>query len=174
MTSKEKILYWITIPLISALIPALFGWQTLATLNDWIPEEECPGKPIKLTITSPVNGLSLRVSNYGSNSELLSPFIVKSSHPISEDWHIGLLSKGNKSSQYTLIFRRPNTKLSLTEYVWNNLKAVPEHDSNSVEIRAVLVDDYRRVGEYFSSVQQVIESDGVFSVSAPITVNIEK
>ncbi len=174
MRTKEKLLYWFAIPLISALIPVLFGWQTLAKLNGWIPEEECPGKPIKLTITSPVDGLSLDYANYGEQKEFFSSFVVKASHPIAKDWYLGILSKSNNTPQYRLSFPSPDNKLTKTEHVWYRLKAYANDRAASVEVRAVLVDDYRRVGEHFSSVQQVINSDGVYSVSEPVIIKIGK
>lgn len=174
MSTKEKLLYWFAIPLIAALIPVLFGWQTLASLNGWIPADECPGKPIKLSITSPVNDLQLKYNDYGVHKELFSSLVVKASHPISDDWHLGILSKGENDDQYQLSFPWPDNKLTNTEFVWNRLQVVANNGSKSAEVLVVLVDDYRRVGEHFSSVQQVIESDGVYSVSEPITVNFGK
>jgi hypothetical protein len=176
MERKEKLIYWLIVPLVAAAIPVMLGWQTIARLSGWAPISECPGTPVVLTISSPGDGVKVPFENRHKSYRLYNTtFVVETSRPISDEYDIGLLTKGEKDDQYHLVFWWGETRPTSTrvrkdsvDIPWDN--AQPNH----AEVRAVLVDSYKGFGEYYAELSQVTNNKSLIAISEPIVVNFEK
>ncbi|WP_155761304.1 hypothetical protein [Vibrio fluvialis] len=177
MTRKEKILYMFIVPLFSAALPMLFGWQTIAKLSGWIPLEECPGNPTKISISSPGNLVKLPFSSYGGTSVDLynSSIIIDSSRPLSESYDVGVLTKGENDSQFRLSFFHSKEWVSPTRVrQYNPRLHVNSNTNDMIIIQAVVVDSNRGFGEYYSDVSQVTSNKSLIAISEPINIKLDK
>ncbi|RBW64443.1 hypothetical protein DS893_14530 [Vibrionales bacterium C3R12] len=172
MTKSEKFIFWAFIPLLSAAIPVLFGWQVLAELNGWIPRGECPTIPLKVSISSPGNGVKVPYLNYGDSFALnTTTMVIEASRGIPKDYDIALLTKNSDDTQFHL------KELSYSERVSPTLIrkygfSVPIGNaaSKSAEVRAVIVTSMKGFGQYYSSLDQIATNKSVVSISEPISI----
>ena len=172
MTKTEKLMFMVVIPLLSATIPVLFGWQTLANLNGWIPKGECPNAPLGVSISSPGNGVTVPYTHYGKSYGLGSTtIVVEASRAINESYDIALLTKNSDDSQFHFKELYRAERVSPTRIRMSGIHIpISNTSSQTVEIRAVIVNDKKGFGEYYSSVEQVTSNKSFVSISEPITV----
>jgi hypothetical protein len=173
---KERIFYWLFVPILAAVIPALLSWQPLARLYGWAPIDECPGSPVMITITSPGDSVRVPFRETNDTYELTNTtFIVEASRPISEDYDLGLLTKGNKDIQYRLRFWRHEQRVSPTK-IRKGYVHIPldNKSSESVEAWAIVVDSESSFGGYYSDISQITSNKSLIAISEPIVINFDK
>jgi hypothetical protein len=172
MDRKEKIVYWLLVPLLAASLPVFFGWQTVARLSGWAPVAECPGSPVVISIISPGDAVRVPSRDQGGKHELYdTTFVVEASRPVSEDYDWGLVTKGSKDSQYRLRFWWQEERVSPTKVRKGYVNiALEDTASKSVQVWAVLVDSKKSFGEYYSDLSQVTSNKSLIAISKPITI----
>ncbi|ENM5791686.1 hypothetical protein V4V45_003575 [Vibrio mimicus] len=172
MTNSEKFVFWALVPLLSAAIPVIFGWQALAKLNSWVPKSECPTAPLEVSISSPGNGVKVPYANYGDRYGLnTTTIVIEASRSVPKEYDVALLTKNSDDSQYHLKELSFAERVSPTRIRKHGFSIPVDNElSNSVEVRAVVVNSIKGFGQYYSSVEQVENNKSFISISEPITI----
>jgi hypothetical protein len=161
---------------ISAVKPLAGGeckadtWQASARQASWIQLNECPAFPMEFKLTSPGNGA---VVNIEANYEdwFQTPVVFASTRPLPKNSNIGVIFKPADSSNYTVIFPGFERTGSENVYRRNNKITLPfKLKAGKLELRALVVDDERKLGQQFGSLDQIKSSDSSVFISEPTHV----
>ncbi len=176
LKTKDKIIYWGIIPLIAAFIPIIFGWQSIARLNGWIPLTECPNSPLEVSIISPGNEVQVPVVDRVTGFELYNTsIIVEPSREIDDEINIGLLTKGEKDNQFNLQIWTGGYSLEDGSYRKYSPRINLDNISSSyVEVRAVLLKNKGNFGEHYSEISEITRFNSFLSISEPIKIFFKK
>lgn len=177
MTRKEQFVYMLLIPLVAAVLPIIFGWQTVARLSGWIPKDECSGAPVQVSLSSPADAVTIPYKEYGFTEVMLisTPVILETSRPVSEGYKVGVVAKGVNDTQYRLQFFHSPEWVSPTR-IREDSPIIPVNirENQAFEVRAIIVDTDKGFGEFYSEISQITNNKSLIAISDPITVSFQK
>lgn len=150
-------------------------WQELARKDNWLPISQCPAFPLKAQISSPGSGTTFAF-NDERKSTLWTPFVVSLSRHLGDDGDIGFVVKPKNSQNYYVVFplilRAGQTNAYRAEYGIE--LPVQIQKGNEYEVRGLLVDKKKKVGDRFTDVSQILRVDESVILTEPISITIEK
>lgn len=146
-------------------------WQSSARKEQWIPKQECPALALDLKITSPGDKSIINIDP-NNRSRLETPVVIVANHVLPEQSNIGLVVKPSDEENFYVVFPffdRATNRLTLrTTYAVD----FPFHlkPESVVELRAIIVDDEKKVGSQFTSIDQIKSTDSSVYVGGPISL----
>lgn len=149
-------------------------WQEAARKAAWIQSSECPAYPLELKVTSPGSG-SVVTGDPRYPNWLLTPVVVAGTRPLPKNSHIGLIFKPADSANYYVIF--PGFLPTNSENIFRRDLRMEMpfllKPGLNIEVRALIVDDDRKIGNQFTSIEQIKGADSSVFVSDLIVLNIK-
>lgn len=150
------------------------NWQKQAQDAGWILKADCAAYPLKVTISAPGDGSSIPFSTYGSSSALIkTAVVIQTNRPLPEANAVGYIWNQTGSPNYYVVMPSltsdENRKVFREEY---GVELPFKPDGNApVTLRAFVTDDAKKIGETYSSIDQVKASDPNVVFSEPLSLN---
>jgi hypothetical protein len=155
-------------PLFGAAPPV--DWQATAKEKGWIERNTCPGLPIVLRILSPGDNATVEYST----GDLSTDLIISSTQPLPGNESVGFVMNAEGDTNFYVdfpYFEANEQRTSFRDSRFVKIRKKIEKPTH-VDIWAVLIDDKRKLGSVYGSLDQIkAVSDTVF-LSNKIGINI--
>lgn len=142
-------------------------WQAAARTAGWTPKEECAAYPVSMSVTSPGNGSVLALSD----GYIREPIVIQANRPIPDNNAVGIVVHQEGTPNFYVLFEyfdaNPNRTVFTDTYV--KLPFTPEAKA-TLTLWSVLVDDKKRFGSVYTSIDQIKNSSAEVILSPGISV----
>lgn len=146
-------------------------WQAAARKDQWLPVEECPVHALEARLTSPGSGTLIQIDPDRPEA-LRSSFVLSSTRTLAQKSDIGLLFQVRNSPNIHVLF--PGFLGGRDGGVYRRdistdlpFKLVP---GMTIDVWGLIVDDKRRVGDLYSSLEQVKQGAPGAYITERVTV----
>lgn len=149
------------------------SWQDDARKDGWLPRVECPAYPISLTISSPGDQAVVGWSSWGSEARFLAALVIKSTYPIAETMQVGVVfneeGTGNYYVEFSALLQSNDDRKIFRESEGFSVPFVPS-GQKTINMWALAVDEPRSIGNVFSSLRQIQDSNPTVVLSPQIAI----
>lgn len=131
-------------------------WQDQARKADWVPRNECVAYPVSIGLTSPGNNSVVEISD----SIMYVDLVLQASRPVPDKAVLGLVVNEAKQANYHVVFPSFETDQERKVFRRDNLLSLPFKPTpkSNLNLWAVLVDDPKKFGSVYSSIEQIKSS----------------
>jgi hypothetical protein len=153
----------------------MVDWEDTARQQGWVPKGECPAVPVSLTISSPGDQAIVNISPGTDATSTDADLVVRSSYPIIETMDLGVVYNEEGTSNFyvdfPLVEAAEDRKVFRTAY----RLSIPFvlRRSGSLNIWAFVVDDESSIGNVFSSLSQIQDSNETVVLSPKTTLQLK-
>jgi len=147
-------------------------WQDKARKADWVPRSECAAYPVSISLLSPGNGSVIDLSD----STLYADVVLQASRPVPETTVLGLVVNESEKANYYVLFPHLSADSEKKVFRRDTLLSLPFKPSPTSELNvwALLVDDQKKFGSVYSSIEQ-IKSNSIDVVLSPqVTLQLQE
>jgi hypothetical protein len=149
------------------------AWQLEAKKANWTPTSECPAYPVSISIASPGNGSVVKVF---ASDAIQEELVIHTSRPLPRSSSVGIISNVEGNMNYYLSF--PSFSITANNMVFREYGILEFHkevvSAENVNLWAVIVDDERKYGSIYSSLEQITSSSKDVTLSQKITLRVER
>lgn len=153
-------------------------WSDEAREAGWISKVDCPAYPVSASITAPGDGAEVGVRTFAAdNSDLNTDVVVQTSRPIPEANSVGLIVNEVGTTNFHVVFPVWSAAADRQVFRDSDLVLLPfkmGDATKELKLWAVVVDDERKVGTIFHSIEQVKASDPDMVISPGISLQVRR